>query len=477
MIIKYSETREKIKNAIGSDDLIIRDLNLGELSSGLFYFDALSDKQLIEQDIIRPLTNLNEFYPERDYLQRCVDYGEDVETAATLEEATQIIAEGDVVLVADGAREFFVISLRKYQHRAVQEPPTEIVIKGPREGFIEDIKVNLSMLRRKLKTLNLKIKNFKVGRYSNTAVSVAYIDGIADKDTVAEICQKVRHIDIDGIVGAAYIERYIEQNSNSLFNQSGITEKPDIVMAKILEGRVAVFIDGSPVVTTVPHLIFESFQDSYDYYIRDARATMLRALRICGAIFSVLLPAVYVAVQEYHYHLLPLKFLISVLNAIDGIPFTPPMEMLFVLILFEVLHQASVRMPRYVGTALSIVGAIVLGETAVNAGLLSSPAVLIVAISAIGINCVPDLVDAFSVLRFLLLLIGSVLGLFGIIIFSTMIIAYLSGIENYKTAYLSPFAPYIASDMKDAIIKDNLINMKLRPYSVKTKNRRRQGDE
>jgi Bacillus/Clostridium GerA spore germination protein. len=172
--------------------------------------------------------------------------------------------------------------------------------------------------------------------------------------------------------------------------------------------------------------------------------------------------------------LLPLKFLISVLNAIDGIPFTPPMEMLFVLVLFEVLHQASVRMPRYVGTAMSIVGAIVLGETAVNAGLLSSPAVLIVAISAIGINCIPELVDSFSILRFLTLLIGSVLGLFGIIVFSVMIISYMSGLTCYKSPYLAPYAPYIASDMKDAVIKDNLLNMKRRPYSIKTENRRRQ---
>jgi Bacillus/Clostridium GerA spore germination protein. len=260
MNVNYARARAKLKALIDSDDLLIREMKLGEVLCGLIYLDGLSDKELLERDIIRPLTNLKNFSPTKDYLQRSVDYGEDIETISAEEDAAQVIAEGDIVFVADGAEEFFVISLKKYQHRAVQEPPTEIVLKGPREGFIEDIKVNLSMLRRKLKTPKLRVKFFKVGRYSNTAVSVVYVDGVADMDNVEEVCRKISHIDIDGIIGAAYIERYIEQNSFSLFNQAGVTEKPDIVMARILEGRVAIFIDGSPVVTTVPYVILKVFR-------------------------------------------------------------------------------------------------------------------------------------------------------------------------------------------------------------------------
>lgn len=196
---------------------------------------------------------------------------------------------------------------------------------------------------------------------------------------------------------------------------------------------------------------------------------MLRLIRIIGAFMAVLLPGLYVAFQEYHYQLMPLKFLISLLNSVSGIPFTPPMEMLFVLALFEVLNQASVRMPRYVGTALSIVGAIVLGETAVNAGLLSSPTVLVIAISAIGINCVPDLVDTFSILRLAVLITGSILGLFGIVVFSMGLIAYLCGLDSFGSPYLAPFAPMITADFKDAVAKENLLSFEKRPYSVPTK--------
>ncbi|MEG1613391.1 MAG: spore germination protein [Clostridia bacterium] len=477
MNVDYKKTKAEIGAILDSDDILYREFKINETEAGLIYLDALSDKLLLEQDIVRPLLDLTILEPTFEFLTAKLKYGEKIKTEVSFEKAAAAIASGDIVLAIDNATEFFILSIKKYNHRAVQEPPTETVLKGPREGFIEDIKVNLSLLRRKLKTPKLRIKNFYVGKYSDTTVCLAYIDGIADNETVNKIADKIKAIDIDGIIGAAYIERFVEEHKFSLFNQAGVTEKPDIVMGKLLEGRIAILVDGSPIVLTVPYLLFEGFQDSYDYYCRDSRGSMLRLLRIVGAIFSVMLPGLYVAIQEYHYHLLPLKFLISVLNAIKGIPFTPPMEMLFVLILFEILHQASVRMPRYVGTALSVVGAIVLGETAVNAGLLSSPAVLIIAISAIGINCVPDLVDAFSILRVAVLLIGSVLGLFGIIIFTVMVIAYLCSLDSYGTPYLAPFAPSIPSDMKDSIIKDNLINMKKRPFSISTDNRRRLRDD
>ncbi len=472
-MIEFKTALNEIQKALDCDDVIVRRLNLGEVDGALIYVDALSDKVLLEQDIIRPLLSADKMEANADYIQSVINYGETLKSSEDIGDAVTTIAKGDIVFVIDKAQQYFFISLKQFNFRSVTEPPTESVLHGPREGFIEDIKVNLSLVRRKLKTPQLKVKQLCLGKESNTTVAIIYLGDIADPDTVKEVTHRVASIDIDGVISSGYVERYVEKYNKSIFPQTGITEKPDIVVAKLLEGRVAILIDGTPVAITVPFLLFEGFQDSYDYYCRDWRASMLRVFRVMGALLSICLPGIYVAVQEFHYHLLPLKFMITVLNAISGIPFTPPMEMLFVLILFEILNQASVRMPKYVGTALSIVGAIVLGDTAVQAGLLSSPAVLIVAISAIGINCVPELADTFSILRLALLLVGSVLGLFGIMVFLVLVLTYLCSLQSYKTPYLAPFAPLIVSDLKDAIVKDSIKGMEKRPYSVSTENRRR----
>lgn len=472
-MIEFKAALNEIQQALDCDDIIIRKLNLAGTSCALVYVDALSDKMLLEQDIIQPLLRVDKIEPTAEYIQSIVQYGETIKTSDDINDALETIAKGDICLLVDKSEEYFFISLKQFNFRSVTEPPTELVLHGPREGFIEDIKVNISLVRRKLKTPKLRVKQLCLGKQSNTTVAIVYLDDIADPETVKEVTHRVASIEMDGVISSGYVERYVEKYNQSIFPQTGITEKPDIVVAKLLEGRVAILIDGTPVAITVPFLLFEGFQDSYDYYCRDWRASMLRVFRVIGALLSICLPGIYVAVQEFHYHLLPLKFMISVLNAISGIPFTPPMEMLFVLILFEVLNQASVRMPKYVGTALSIVGAIVLGDTAVQAGLLSSPAVLIVAISAIGINCVPELADTFSILRLALLLAGSVLGLFGVIVFLVLILTYLCSLQSYGTPYLAPFAPLITSDLKDAIIKDSIKGMGKRPYSVSTNNRRR----
>lgn len=473
MRVDCLKTIDEVKKTIDSDDLLIRKIDASGLQMALIYIDGMSDTLLIEQNIIRPLLMLKGIIPDTEFLESAIFYGATIKETDKVSVISETVASGDVALLVDNADFYYMLSIRKVNSRAVSEPPNETVLKGPREGFNEDIRTNTTLIRRRLRSPNLRIKEHKVGRYSATTVCLVYIEGIASSAIVDEIAKKISKIDIDGVIETTYVQRFIEENAYSIFNQSGSTEKPDVVASKLLEGRVAVLVDGSPIVITLPYIMFESFQDGYDYYARDARISFLRVIRLTGAIFSVFLPGVFVAMQEYHYHLLPLKFLITLLNAVNGIPFTSPMEMLFVLTLFEILHQASIRMPRYVGTAMSIVGAIVLGQTAVNAGLLSSPVVLVIAISAIGINCVPDLVDAFSLLRLGVLLAGSVLGLYGIIIFIVILVAYLCSLESYGTAYMLPYSPMVIEDFQDGIFKENLRSMEMRPYSIPTDNRRR----
>lgn len=458
-----------------SDDLFFRQITTDNVSCVLCYLDGGSDKQLLEQNVIAPILRAQSPLSSAN-LSSIVFYGEEIKPTP-LDDCAGKIAEGDVILFFDGESDANLLSLRKFDKRAVVEPPTSNVLKGPREGFIEEIKTNVTLLRRRIKSPSLTVKNMQIGRFSSTPVALVYIDGIAEAKVIDEITRRLMAIDIDGVIDGAYLSSFIQGRRMSFFNQVGSSEKPDVVASKLLEGRVAIIVDGSPLVLTLPFVLFEDLQDGYDYYSNDWRSSMVRVFRILGALLTILLPGAYVALQSHHYHLMPLKFLITLLSATNGIPFPPAIEMFFVLLLFEILNQASIRMPRLMGISLSIVGAIVLGDTAVKAGLISSPAVLVTALSAIGIFCVPDQVGTLSILRFLFLCCSSVMGLFGIVILFLILIAYLASMDSYGSPYLAPYAPRITPDLKDGVLKSSTVNMTKRPYSIPSSNRNRMKEQ
>lgn len=437
----------------------------------------MSDTVILDESVLKKLSDeKNAFEFTAESLKDVLGFSGEIQTLDSVGNAAAAVADGDVVFLADGAADYFVLSIRKFNTRAIVEPPTSAVLKGPREGFIEDLKVNLTLIRRRLRTPSLRVKQLKIGRYTNSPVAVLWLDGVATPESVSKITERLQEIDIDGVLDSSYIADFLKEKKVSIFEQVGMNEKPDMVAAKLLEGRVAIVVDGSPMVLTLPFILLEHFQYSYDYYTVSPRATFLRMIRLLGIMFSVLLPGAYVAMQEFHYHLLPLNFLVTVQAAISGIPFSPPMEMLAVILIFEVLQQASVRMPKFLGVALSIVGAIVLGETAVNAGLISSPAVLVVALSALGTNIMPDELSVVSTFRLLFVLVASVLGLYGMLAASMVILTHLASFDSYGAPYLAPNAPMISSDMKDNLFKANLYKMKARPKSVPNVNGKRMGD-
>lgn len=453
-------------------DVLRMDFNVGGRAAALFYIDGFVDKIAFESSILRPLKRQEALeYPYADTINQITALTTPMKTVQTPQEAAKIVSEGDIALVIDGAEGIFIFSERAYQTRGIQEPPVTNVLRGPREGFVEDVKINMTMLRRKLKTPKLTFKKAFAGKYTDTPVIICYIDGVASPDVVDEVEKRINSIDMDGVVESSYIARYLETNYRSLFTQVGTSEKPDIIAAKMLEGRVAIIVDGSPMVLTVPFILFEHFQASEDYYIKSFRASFIRIVRLMALVFAIALPGAYVALQEYQYQMFPLKFLISIMNSIYGIPFTPTLEMLSILIIFEILNEASVRMPRYVGMALSVVGAIVLGETAVNAGLFSTPAILVISISTIGLYCVPDATEASSILRVLFVAIAGVAGLMGLILAALALIAYLADLRSFGTSYLAPFAPLIERDWQDGLIKESVRDMTERPYSIPTWNR------
>lgn len=484
--MNITQTKDLLKETFhNTGDLIMRELPCGDSPLLFVYIDSLTDKLLLEQDVISPLAARaeegalpRESERMKEFLLAATSFCQDV-TLLPFDEGVEKIAQGDVAFLREGCDLFFMFSQRKTEKRSVAEPPTATVLKGPREGFIEEIKTNTALIRRRIKSPDLVFENLFVGRRSVTPVTLAYVHGVADTAVIDRVREKLLAIDTDGITDGASLVPFLEERKRSFFKQVGSSEKPDIVAAKLLEGRVAVITDGSPIVLTLPFLLVEDMQDSYDYYSGDWRASFARFFRVLGAALTVLLPAGYVALQSYHFHLLPVKFLVTLVGATSSIPFPPAVEMLFVLLLFEVLNEASMRMPRYLSVSLSIVGAIVLGDTAVKAGLISSPAVLVTALSSIGIFCVPDQVGTLSILRLLFLCASAVLGLFGIIAVLLLTVGYLAAMQNYGAPYFAPYAPRILRDLKDGVFKGSPTDTVTRPLSFPNFNRIRQkgGDE
>lgn len=300
------------------------------------------------------------------------------------------------------------------------------------------------------------------------------IDGITDPSLVKKIKNKLENVKIDGIPDSSYVSKILYERKNSLFKQVGSTERPDVLIERMLEGRIGILVDGSPFALTLPYLLIEDFQTAEDYYISHYRANLVRALRVLAIFLSVFLPGLFVAAQLFHLQLIPLNFLLTIVNSIKGIPLSPSLEMFFLLLIFEILNETSIRMPKYVGMALAVVGALVLGETAVNAGLVSTPAVLIMAMSGISIYTVPELTETTSILRFIVLLIAGSIGGYGIVLTEAFLTCYLCASENYGVPYVAPYSPLILNDLQDGIYMSDVTSMPLRPQALNAKNKRRQ---
>lgn len=460
-----------IKELLSSDDVIFTDVKAKDKKGALIFVADIVDKAVIGQLIMKPLSKLQGTVDKETLKKNFLS--PEIQLSSDIDDVLNKIVSGNAALIIDGIDSAFCFGLKKYDKRAIAEPPTSTVIKGPREGFVESLQVNVSLMRRKLQTPKLKFKYLSVGEYSNTSVALCYIDGVADKKVLSAVEKKIKTIKIDAVLDSSYVSKFLGEHKTSLFKQMGNTEKPDILAAKILEGRIAVLVDGSPIALTLPYLLVEDFQSPSDYYSSSYSATISRGLRFIAVFISMFLPAFFVSAELFHLQLIPLSFLLTIVNSIKGIPLSPSYEMFFTLLIFEILNEASVRMPRYVGMVVSIVGGLVLGETAVTAGIISAPALMIIALSGICLYTVPELEQTFSVIRLVFLIIGGSVGIYGLLLAAAALIIYLVSFENYGTPLMAPFSPLIPKDLKDGIYKGFMIEQSIRPLSLKNVNKRR----
>jgi len=488
--INYTETLSEninnIKSALGnSNDLVIREFSFGHkqcINAAIIFIDGLTNTTIINQNIIEPLmygTKIEDLkFPLENSkitdLKKAMLSVSDVQNANTLEEIIEGFLSGDAVLMLDGTKEALVISCKGWEKRSISEPTTEAVIRGPREAFTESLRTNTAMLRRKIKSPELTMEMFNLGKKTNTNISIAYIRGLANQDLIEEVRLRLNNINTDAILESGYIEQFIEDAPYSIFSTIWYTEKPDVVAANLLEGRVAIFVDGTPFVLTAPMFFIECFQTSEDYYFRPYFMSMLRIVRFIAYMITILAPAVYVTITTFHQELIPTKLLFTMSAAREGVPFPAAFEAGLMILVFEILREAGVRLPRPVGQAISIVGALVMGESAVSAGLIGEPMVIVIAITAVSIFVVPNQADAAALLRLIYLVLSAVMGGVGITVGLLATLVHLASLKSFGYYYLSPIVPFQLRDTKDSVIRAPLWAMHTRPSGLARNDKTRQ---
>lgn len=398
-----------------------------------------------------------------------------VKKANIWREAVDGVTNGCVLVLVEGNDEALLFDLKGGLRRTVQEPQTEGVVRGPREGFTEMIRANTGLIRFKLKTPMLKMENFTLGTETKTSVVLAYIKGIARDELIDDVRQRVKKINIDGVLESGYIEELIEDHPFSPFPQLHYTERPDTVVANLLEGRFCILVDGTPFALLGPVTMWQMLQASEDYYERFFISNFLRWIRFFFMMVALFLPALYIAITTFHQDMLPTTLIISIAAAREAIPFPALVEAMVMEISFEALREAGVRLPKAVGQAVSILGALVIGQAAVTAGIVSAPMVIIVSMTGIASFTIPRFNFAITLrlLRFPIMVLAGTLGLFGIVIGTVLISAHLTQLTSFGQPYLLGLSPYRKGETKDIIMRVPWWKMVFKPSSTPNHERKR----
>ncbi|QGQ48582.1 spore germination protein [Metabacillus sediminilitoris] len=474
----------KIKRQMeGASDFSYRKFKFNTYTAIILYLDGLVDMKRMESNIIDPLLNQSKDLLQKDDLT--INEIEDeissgkVKIANTIQQITDHVLAGGTVLLINSLTQSLLISEQSWEKRSVEEPASEAVVLGPREGFTENIRTNTSMIRRRIKSSNLKLESMKIGKLSKTEVVITYIEGIAESSLVEEVRTRLKRIDIDAIEDSGYILEFIEDKPYSVFPQVLQTERPDRVVGNLLEGRVSIIVENSPFALVVPVTFFQMMNSPEDYYGRFIMATFIRMIRYLFLHIALLFPSIYIAVTTFHQELLPTNLLFSVAASREKVPFPAIVEALLMEITFEALREAGLRLPRPIGSTVSIVGALVIGQAAVEAGIVSAPLVIVVSITGIASFMFPSysMTGAIRLLRFIMMFLAAFLGFYGILLGVFFILVHLVQLRSFGVPYLAPLAPFNFNNMKDILIRAPWWKMNERPEQVGKSNLKRLGSQ
>lgn len=447
---------------------------------GLIYVDGMIDRDLIQNGITRPVLSYE--FSEKDgsnpaelmeTLRTRVINVSDVMASEKLEELIAAVVAGKTLLLLDGYAGALNINAQGWQIRAVEEPMTEKTIRGPREGFNESLLTNLTLIRRRVQNSDLKFSFCQIGTRSKTQTCICYMESLASPDILKELQGRLSRVEIDTILDTGYLAELIRDEPYSPFELIGSTERPDSVVGKIMEGRIALLIEGSPFALTLPYVFVENFQASEDYYLNYSFATFNRLLRVIGAFMSMSIPAFYVALVTYSQEMVPTLLLLSIATARVAVPFPTVVEALLMLTIFEILREAGARIPNSIGQAVSIVGALVLGQAAVDARIVSAPMVIVVGLTGITTLLNARLTGPLIIVRLLLLVVSFFFGLYGYFFGLLGLVIHLMSLRSFGVPYMLSVSSIRPQDIKDTAIRAPWWDMYMRPAVIGARNMKR----
>lgn len=455
------------------DDVVYRPFRIaGKIKAELVFLDGLVDTDFIDNYIIKPLMlesrmadiEIEDADDAFCYAKEAVISAASLREGDDMDEILLAILTGAAVILVEGAASVIVVEVKGWEHRQVDEPSTEPSVRGPKDAFTETLRVNTALIRRRVRDPKLKLKTYHIGRRSKTDVAVMYMESIVNLDVLDELNKRLVSIDVDNVVGSALIEHLIEDNWLSPFPQVQTTERPDKVAALLIDGKICVIVDNTQFVLIVPTTLNSLMQAPDDYYQRWLISILIRLTRFIGTIVALLLPSLYIAMLSYHPEMIPTSLALSIAAGREGLPFPAFIEAFIMEGSLEMLREAGMRLPGAMGQTIGVVGAIIIGQAAVGANIVSPAMVVVVALTAIASFAIPsyDLAISFRVLRFILMILAATLGLYGIILIVMLIISHLSVLKSFGIPYMAPWIPLNLRDLKDTIIRAPWISMRTR---------------
>ncbi len=429
-----------------------------------FYLDGMASTRLVNESVVKPLLLVNGIGDSiSQVLKEQVLFAGECKAVTSVADMLRAVLYGDTLLLISGSRDALVINTKGWRTRGISEPENERVLQGPREGFDEAALLNLAMVRRRLLTPDLCTEAVRIGRRTETYVFICYLGSLTDEKMLKELKRRLSLIDIDGILDSNYITEQIRDCPGSLFKTAGTTERPDVVAARLLEGRIAIITDGTPVAVTVPYLFSENFQSDEDYYLNYTVSSVGRILRYLCFFLAISIPAVFIAAAAYHRELLPTSLAISLMQLRGGVPFPALTECIMLIFIFEILKETGIRMAQSLGHALSIVGGLVVGQAAVEARIISAPVLIVVALSGIAGLTVPRLKGAVFYLRLILVVLSALFGLYGYITGIAAVIISILDLKSFGVSSTVSLSRLTAQSLKDSVVRAPWRRMIKRP--------------
>lgn len=472
-----------IRNGLGKQSpIVVKHFYIGSdqpLEAAIIYVNGIANKDIIDRDILNPLMihigeNLNGKANIGDYLCKRYISMSNTLIESDLNGVVDHLKRGKTAVLINGALEVIIADTTGGVQRAIMEPMNETAAKGPRDGFVENLEVNISLIRRKVKDKNLTIELFNVGSRLQSDLAMVYIDDIVDKPVLEELKKRIEAIDLDAVLSSGKLEQYIEDYAYTVFPQAYSTERPDRAIGNMLEGRIVIIVEGTPMVLVYPAIFMQFFQAVEDYTERTVVSSFVRLLRILAAIIVITLPSIYLTLIKFNVELIPIKFVTPIVQSRVGIALTPFLEIIAMELVVEFLREGGLRLPTKIAQTLSLVGGIIIGDTAIQSKMVSPTTLLVVGITVITTFLIPnyDMSISIRMLRFPMLVLANIMGIFGIAVGWFLILVHLSSLDSLGV----PYFEFHKSDMKDTFIRAPLWKMNKRPEGIPNSDPIRQTD-